>query len=145
MSNHPEASVLRRALQANFAFSGLSAVILLIWADEISDLFGLEMQWPFIGIGISLLFFAGMLCLIFSRPAINPTLAAVVILLDLLWIAGSLVLLLAAPNAISGTGRQLVVIVASIVALFALLQFYGLRRLKAAAARAGPAPVRRAG
>lgn len=123
--------LLRRALRANFAFSSLSAAVLILGAGRLSPLFNLSSNLLLMGVGLSLLMFAGILFFTFSRPNIDRRLASLIITLDGLWVAGSLLLLVTLGGSITRTGVYVIAGVAVVVGLLAVLQWYGLRRSKA--------------
>lgn len=124
--------LLRRALQANGAFSALSGVILIIAAKPLSILLGLTMPSILIGVGISLLIYAASLFRNARRATINQAEAWIAVILDTGWVAGSAVLIFA--GVLTTTGNWIVAIVAGIVLFFGLLQFYGVRQMRHAKA-----------
>ena len=110
--------LLRRTLWANAVFSVISGAIL---AEFAATLAGLATQQPVV--------LAGLLCgWIASRPRLPVGLARIVLGVDLAWVLGSLMaLVLPAPwTTLSVAG---IVVVALIVADFAILEYLGLRRL----------------
>lgn len=129
MSAHRTASsLLRRALQANGAFSALSGVVLIVAAEPLSAVLGLKMPAILIGIGAGLLVYAAALFRNALGATINEAEALLAVILDAAWVAGSLVLILA--GRLSVVGNWMVAIIADIVLLFAVLQFYALRRIR---------------
>ncbi|MFB3094636.1 MAG: hypothetical protein ACE10O_02120, partial [Candidatus Acidiferrales bacterium] len=74
--------------------------------------------------------FAVWLTWLSTRTAVPRWQVWLIIALDVLWVAGSFQLVLASPPGLTGGGKWAVGMIADIVALLALLQFLGLRRLK---------------
>ncbi|MCG8405459.1 MAG: hypothetical protein MI923_09700 [Phycisphaerales bacterium] len=124
---------LRRSLLSNAVFSTVSGLSFIAAAKPISSLIGLSHPGILIGIGVSLLVFAAGLVANAKRQAINVTEAWLAVVLDVTWVAGSVVVLLA--GVLSTTGNWAVAIVADVVFLFAILQFVGLRRMRRAPVR----------
>jgi hypothetical protein len=121
--------LLRRALQANGVFSALSGVLLLIASERIAALIGLEQSlWL---TGLLLLLFAAGLFRNAARAEINQTEAWIAVALDVAWVVGTGALLFA--GVFSTTGNWIVAVIGDVVLLFAVLQFWGLRKLRRAA------------
>ena len=132
-SNSPS-KLLRRTLQANGVFSALSGVIAILGANALSVLLGVNMPSLLIGIGIALLVYAAGLLLNARREQIKLQEAWLAVIIDAAWVVGSVILIFA--GTLSTTGNWLVAIVADIVLLFAVLQFFGIRRLQRQSAKA---------
>jgi hypothetical protein len=120
--------LLRRALQANGAFSALSGLILLAAAQPLAALLGLSHPMTLVGVGISLLLFSAGLWRNSRRETVNQMEALLAVALDVAWVAGSIAVIFA--GVLSPTGNWMVAIVADIVLLFAVWQFLGLRKLR---------------
>ena len=127
-AQNDEVDLLRRALLANCVFSGLSGIILLFGSNPLSGLFGLHMPTILIGAGILLLVYAGALLLNARRATVCQTEASLAVLVNVAWIVGSVGLLFV--GSLSTVGNWTVTIAANIVLLFAVLQFYAIRRLR---------------
>lgn len=122
--------LLRLALGGNAAFSTLSAVIFLVASQPIASFLGLLPGKQVVVLGIQLGVFAAWLAWLSTRPAIPRWQVWLIIALDALWVAGSFQLVLASPPGLTVGGKWAIGMVADVVALLALLQFLGLRRLK---------------
>jgi hypothetical protein len=127
-TQHNEADLLRTAVLANCVFSGLSGIILLFGSNRLSRLFGLDMPTILIGAGALLLVYAGALLLNARRVTICQTEASIAVFLNITWVVGSVGLLVA--GSLSTVGNWTVTISANVVLLFAVFQFYALRRLR---------------
>lgn len=122
-------SVLRRALQVDGVFSFLSGIGLIVGADFLAGLLGLQSTAILIVIGVSLLLYATGLFINVRRAIINRREAIAAAILNFAWVAGSAVVI--ALGVLTATGNWLVAIVADVVLLFGILQIYGLRRMAA--------------
>ena len=121
---------LRRALQANGLFSAVSGIVLIVAAEPISHLLGIPLPSVLLGIGAALFLYALWLFRSAIQQSINHIEVWVAVVLDGAWVVGSGVLVL--TGLLSATGNWLVALVADIVLLFAVLQLYGLRKIKRA-------------
>jgi hypothetical protein len=128
MTSNSPSKLLRRTLQANAAFSALSGIIAITDAKPLSSLLGVNVSSLLIGMGIALLAYAAVLFLNARRENIKLQEAWLAVVLDAAWVVGSAILIFA--GTLSTTGNWLVAIVADVVLLFAVLQFFGIRRLR---------------
>lgn len=119
---------LQKALVTNATFSTTSALIMLIFSTAITNLFGLEERLPFLVIGAGLLFFAGTILFEVKRQRTRAVYW--IIIQDVLWVLGSVVLLLLQPFGISMMGNILIATVALIVLIFAILQYWSVQKLQ---------------
>ena len=127
----PKGSLLKRALLANAAFSAVSGFLIVLLDGRLSALLGIvELQlWP---IGVMLLGFAAYLVWFATRPTVNSGGAMSIILSDLAWVAGTVILLLGWNDLFSTAGVWLLGGIGVVVFLLAELQWLGLRRLRLA-------------
>ncbi|MBM3516847.1 MAG: hypothetical protein FJX56_02960 [Alphaproteobacteria bacterium] len=125
---------LRRALRGNALFSGISGLAAAAFAGLLAEFMGIG--WPviFVVLGIGLIAFAGYLWWRTSRPTIDLGEAWTIVALDTAWVAGSAVLLLAAPTLLSPAGEWVVALTAVAVADIALIEYLGIRGARRAAA-----------
>jgi len=127
MTKTDNSCFLRRSLLANAAFSGLSGLIFVIAAKPIAQRIGLDDSMTLVIVGGSLLFYALGLGHNARRQVVSLTETRVGIGLDLLWVAGSAVLILA--GLLTTTGNWVTAILADFVLAFAICQYIGLRRI----------------
>lgn len=120
--------LLRRALQANGAFSALSGIALVVAAGPVAKLLGLDAPAILTALGACLLVYATALFLNAVRATPNLLEAWIAVILDLGWVAGSGVLILA--GLLTPAGNWMVAMVADVVLLFAVLQLCGIRKLQ---------------
>lgn len=119
---------LQKSLTANAVFSTLSALSLLIFTTRISVLFEIGEQWPFLIIGFGLLVFVATIIIEIKKQRKKAVYA--IIIQDLLWVLGSIILLIIQPFGISKMGNILIAVVAFAVLIFAILQYKGIQELE---------------
>lgn len=123
-----ESNLLRNALRGNALFSGLSGLVSLFGAQSLAQITGINESLVFTILGIVLILFAVDLVWIASKESIDRRFAWAVIILDVVWVAGSAIILLTDLIPLTVTGRWAIALVAEAVAVFAILQYVGLRR-----------------
>ena len=121
-------SLLRRALLGNATFSGLSGLILALDAAPIAHFLGLENPTILLITGIVLMLYVPFLVWLANKTPIPRLLAWLVIELDFLWVIGSAVLVFSTLVPLTVSGKWAIAILADVVAVFAILQYIGLRR-----------------
>ena len=119
--------LLRRALQANALFSIVSSVVILAMNRTLVEFLGLPSNASLSALGIGLLGYAGWLLWNARREKIKIVDAWIAVILDMAWVVGSYVLLLAVR--FSSGGKWAVALVAELVLLFGVMQWLGLRRI----------------
>jgi hypothetical protein len=129
--NGAAGQLLRGVLQANMIFSGLSGLLLAAAATPLSSWLGVPAVWPLVGIGIGLLGFAWLLFQITRQSPIDLRQASLTFWLDVAWVVGSALLLTTGWVPLTTAGWWAVLLVADVVALFAILEFVGIRRAQA--------------
>ncbi len=121
---------LRNVLRANAIFSTVSGFFVVVFAKSIAQLIGLENPLLLVGLGIGLLPFAFFVYKVATMPTVNTKLVWVVIELDSLWVVGSVLLLLSNIVPFTTTGKWIIALLAEMVAIFAIFQVVGLRKMK---------------
>ena len=119
--------LLRKALQGNAMFSGISGVLILAVNPILVGFLGLPSSVSLAPLGIGLLGYAGWLLWNARRAEIKIVDAWIAVALDLVWVVGSYTLLFAMR--FSNGGKWVVALVAELVFLFAVMQWLGLRRV----------------
>ena len=122
--------LLRYTLIANSIFSAISGVVLILFDQFFVSFFAIE--YDFSQTGISLALFSVLVLYTGLRSQINNVLVWIIITMDILWVAGSVILLLSPVN-LSAGGSWSVIIVAIFVADFALFQYKGLKKVSLSA------------
>ncbi|MBI1880412.1 MAG: hypothetical protein HYR94_19715 [Chloroflexi bacterium] len=123
-----KSTLLRRTLQTNGVFSGLSGIVLIAGATQLTSLLGLDTHLILIVVGVVCILYAASLFFNTTQKFVDPAFAWFAIIVDSTWVLGSLIILFTGWPALTSTGWWAVAIVADIVAVFAILQFVGLRR-----------------
>lgn len=120
---------LRAALIANAMLSAGSAATLLVATDYCRTLFPVPANGWLQALGLGLLVFAFDLIHQATRRRMQSGRALLSSLADLLWVAASIALLLAAPQWLSPTATRVVLWVALAVLGLGLWQLYGIHHL----------------
>ncbi len=128
MKSSKSSKLLRRSLIANGIFSALSGFLIVISGSLLSILLGPDIPGNLSFLGWSLLLFAAALFRNGFRESIRQKEAFAAVLLDITWVIGSFTLVLS--GVFSSSGNWIVIIAASVVLLFVILQYSGLRRLR---------------
>ena len=123
-----EKSFLQRALLGNAVFSGLSGLSMVLAADALSQFLGLGSPIILTVVGIVLLLYAPMLVWLANQSPVPTHFAWEVIALDVLWVISSVILIFTDFVPLTTSGKWAIAITADIIALFAILQYIGLRR-----------------
>ncbi|HEY0141866.1 MAG TPA: hypothetical protein VGF48_13285 [Thermoanaerobaculia bacterium] len=127
MTKHDNASFLRRTLLLDAAISGTTGLLMTFDAPMLSSL--LHVPAPFLrSVGVSLLPFCALLLFLAYRGTIARASVWSVIALNVLWVAASVLVLLTGVIAPNALGIGFVLFQAAAVALFAELQYVGLRK-----------------
>ena len=119
--------LLRRALQADTAFSGVSAVLLAGASAPLAALLNLPTALLFES-GLFLIGYTLLVGWMASRQTLPRPLVWMVVLGNALWVLGSLALIAAGPIAPNALGYAALIAQAIAVGVFAEMQFFGLRR-----------------
>ena len=123
------ASLLKRALRGNAAFSVVSGAVLVVEAPFLAPVMGIPAPLALTVTGIVLLPFGLLLWWLAGREELARTVGWIAIELDVLWVAGSIALLLSGWLPLTTAGNWIIALVADAVAMFAVLQYLGVRRL----------------
>jgi len=120
-------NILRRALQANGVFSGLSGFAFIIGAQPIAEFLGLANLALFVGgTGAILVGYAAWLFYISTQATIDRNAAIFAIVSDAIWVAITGVVLMTNIVPLTNAGWWATAIVGDVVAVFAMVQAYGL-------------------
>ena len=128
LSSNP---LLRRALLVDAIASGSMGLAFSLASRPLSDLLGFPAPAVFGG-GLFLVAFAGFLIWLARRPQVPRPLVAAIVAGNLLWVVGSLALLPAGLVELTGLGVAVVLGQAAAVAVFAAVEYGGLRELQPA-------------
>lgn len=120
---------LRWPLRLDGLFSGAGGILAIAFAQPLAALTGIEPPLALIIVGIGLLDYAALLLWGSTRPHPPTRIATTAIILNVLWIIGSIALLLGGWLPLTAVGKWLIVLLAFLVADFAIWQGWALRRL----------------
>jgi hypothetical protein len=118
---------LRRAIQADAIFSGVSALLLTFGAGELASLLNLPAAL-LRETGLFLIAYAALVGWLGSRPAMPRVLVGIVIAGNVAWTVASIALLFSDAVTPNLLGEAFVVFQAIVVGILAELQYIGLRR-----------------
>ena len=123
---------LRFALRLDATASGALGVLGVVASPLLAELLGPPAPVLF-GIGVFFVVFAAGLLVLASRPVPDRRMVWTVVVGNAAWVVGSVVALVAGWDVLTGAGVAVVLAQAAAVAVFADLQWLGLRRLVATA------------
>lgn len=130
----PHSAAARIFLKLNSQFSALNGVILLAAAGLIAPaLFASPADWAVLGLrglGIGLLGFAGILYVLSKNRFVSRAQVNEIVLLDVLWVVGSVVLIAFLGDLFTTNGTLIVTTVAMVVAFFAVAQFAAAAKIE---------------
>ena len=121
-------SLLKKALTGNAVFSVLSGLIILSANRWLVSFLGLPDKVSLTILGVSLMVFAAVLLLNARRPKVKITDAWAAVIMDGIWVVGSYALIWVVPFSVGG--KWVVALVAELVLAFAILQWFGIRRIR---------------
>jgi hypothetical protein len=119
---------LRNSLLGNAVFSTLSGLTFALAGGAVANFIGLEQVALVRAAGIGLLGFAGYVAFVATRSEIDLQAAFAIVIGDLSWVAGTVPVVML--DILSANGMIAAVVVADIVLLFAVLQYFGIRRVR---------------
>ena len=127
MNNTDPTRFLRQSLRGNALFSTLSGLTFLVASAAIAEFLGGLPSMIVAVVGGQLLLFAGVLVWLASRAEISRQMVIGVIVADILWVVGTIVIVYA--ELFTRDGATLAIVLAGVVLLLAILQSIGVHRL----------------
>ena len=121
-------SMLHTVLRFNAAFSGIFGLLFLIFPGMFAEMLGISSPIALMVTGVLLFLWEVTVFSMVREADLNPTMVWVVIAGDLVWVLGSIGLLLGGWLPLTAAGKWFVAIIADIVLVFAVVQFIGVRR-----------------
>lgn len=119
-------SLLPLTLHINGITSLVTGLALVFFESGFQQL--MDISFPFAIIGVGLVVFAIFVLVVAKRKPVVPALVWVIIALDVLWVTGSVEVILM-DTGITSIGNWMIGIIALVVADFAIFQFIGLRNI----------------
>lgn len=116
--------LLQLTLIGNAIFSLITGLGLIFFHKITSRWFGKQQSAPFRTLGIGLAGFA--LFVFYISGNLEPNQVWPILILDILWVLGSITVLIFKPFGLSAKGHRIIVAIALIVLLFAIAQFLGI-------------------
>lgn len=133
MLNFQNPSFLRRVLLADAAASGATGLLMAFGASFLEPLLGLPVAL-LREAGIILLPFAALLIYIATREHLSRRWVWAVVVMNVIWVMDSILLLLSGWVSPTLLGQAFVIGQALVVAVFAELEYFGVRKSAAALA-----------
>jgi len=119
---------LRRVLVADAAISGTTGLLILLAANPLSKMLGVPAELLRYS-GASLIPFTALLAYVITRDNLARTTVQTVIALNAVWVVASIALLFSDQIAPNRLGTAFIIVQAVMVALFAEMQYVGLRKV----------------
>lgn len=121
-------SMLHTAIRSNAIFCDVSGLVMTFAAKPLANFLGLETTMPLIVGGIGLIVWSAFLFMTSLQVKIPKWKAWLAIEGDLVWVLGSIVLLVGNFLPLTIAGTWTIGIIADIVLAFAIWQFWALRK-----------------
>jgi ribosome-associated toxin RatA of RatAB toxin-antitoxin module len=118
---------MKRALIINATFSGISGILIIIFRQQLMTLFGALSTIHFLVVGALLIFFS--LTILYETKRQNTLAILWIIIQDMLWVIGSIWLLIFHPFDFSRGGNYTIGVVAVVVLLMAFNQSSALAQV----------------
>lgn len=128
MQNTSSLTMLKTAMRSNAVFSSLTALAFILVAAPIGKAIGISPSSILTYLGVGLAIFAVELFVFTRKDDINETFAQIVIAGDLLWVLGSIIVFFSSAIPLTTAGKWFVAIQADIVLIFAVWQYFGLKK-----------------
>lgn len=121
---------LKNTLLANAAFSGTGGLACLVVNSMLTEFIGLADGVYLYVLGAGLILFAADVAYTATRNPVNTFFVKMIIGADIAWVVGSFLLTALMPHLFSFYGIILIEFVAIDVAIFAILQSIGFKRMQ---------------
>ena len=133
MQSHRSSVFLRRVLSADALTCFATGLLMMFGSDGLAELLGLPATLLLYA-GVSLIPVAAFLAYLASHEALSQTMVWAVIILNIIWTVGSFLLVLTDWAIPTGFGYAFIIVQAMGVAVFAGLEYVGLKQSLAAKA-----------
>jgi len=118
---------LKKWLVINTVFSFTSGVLMMVFNQYLSNVFGIGTEMVFPLIGINLIVFAGFVLFVTKRHLQNQRLIYTICALDFLWVFGSIILFGLHPSSMLSIAYWITGLVAFFVGLMAVQQLIAFK------------------
>jgi hypothetical protein len=133
--NDSRVQLLRTTFAVNAISTALAGVVLLAGAMPLAPVLGVPGPLPLAVVGALFIAFGAQVWRVRREP-VDLAQATAILVLDVAYVLGSVVLLLGWPGVLSFYGRLATALLADVVFVFAILEYVGLRRARRVAATA---------
>ena len=133
-----DSKLLFTALGANGVFSSVSGLTMVLASNSLANFLGISQPQMIFELGIMLIGFGALLIYFYRRKRVHVANAIAITVLDLAWVAGSAILVVAMPDLFSSAGMVSVIAVAVVVLMLFDLQAYAIWRARRITLRAAP-------
>jgi len=116
-------TTLKLWLTVNMVFSLTSGLLMIILNKMLKSIFGINEGWVFPIIGVGLISFSGYIFWVIKYHLKNKKWIYSICLMDLLWVLGSLFLIIIQPLSFTKMAYTLITIIALIVAFLGVQQY----------------------
>jgi hypothetical protein len=123
-----KSSFLDKVLRADGIFALFSGTLLVIAASPIANLIAIDQPVILIVLGLVLFGYGAMLLVSAGRENMNRQVAWLAIILNSVWVIASYLGLFLGWFPVNTAGNWAIALVAEAVAIFAILEYIGLRR-----------------
>jgi hypothetical protein len=121
---------LKNVLKINAISSGATGILLIVFPGFIAELFAASGTIAFSETGIFLVLFSVFVFYQSTKSVLSPKSIGLIISLDVLWVVISLIIIVLQLFSLSFLGYLFIALVAVWVAIMAILQFNGVKKLK---------------
>jgi hypothetical protein len=121
---------LSRVLLGNAVFTALSGLASLAWPRPFAAWLGIEQPLILSVLGVIFLLSAAWLAWFAMHTPLDRRVVQAIFILDTAWVVASALALVAGWPPLTATGKWIITGIAEMVAVFAVLEFMGLRRMR---------------
>jgi hypothetical protein len=125
-----KSALLRNTLKVNALASAVSGLVFFLGSGVLAPFMGVDSPILLGVLGVGVVIFAVGVFLVFQEQPISVRKGSIIFVLDVIWVVGSILLLIVDPLTFSNEGKWIVLILADIVGIFAVLEYLGVRRLR---------------
>ncbi|MEC0244941.1 hypothetical protein P4H65_03950 [Paenibacillus chitinolyticus] len=117
-------TLIRKVLLTNAVSSGIFGLLLLAFPGYVAEWTGLESRTALVETAVFLLLFVAFLVWTVSRSMVPPSAVLVIAVIDILWVAGSVLLLedKGTTGMMTVFGISVIFLVAAVVGVFAIFE-----------------------